>query len=211
MQKKRGRKPKGGQVIKKSIKKKTEGCNKNIILHLKVKPNDNTIIKEYNYYNTIKDIPQNTTNIIQSKLKNLQYDLHTNSIYKQSDCFWCTFSFKSNPIYIPTKYCNNKYHVYGNFCTPQCAVAYLFNEDIDSTVKYNRYSLLNSIYKNIYAYNENIIPAPKPFYLLNKYFGTLSIDEYRELLKKNKDTIKIVDKPLSNVFPELHTGNLSSI
>ena len=69
MQKKRGRKPKGGQVVKKSIKKNPKECNKNIILHLKVKPDNDTVIKEYNYYNTIKDIPQNTTNIIQSKLK----------------------------------------------------------------------------------------------------------------------------------------------
>ena len=213
MQKKRGRKPKGGQVVEKSINKKIKECNKNIILHLKVTPkNNNNIIKEYNYYNTTtKDIPQNTTNIIQSKLKNLQYDLHTNSVYKESACFWCTYSFKTSPIYIPTKYCNNKYTVYGNFCTPQCAVAYLFNEDIDSTIKYNRYSLLNSIYRDIYTYNKNIVPAPKPFYLLNKFFGTLSIDEYRELLAKNKETIQIIDKPLSNVFPELHTGNLSSI
>ena len=30
MQKKRGRTPKGGQVVKKSIKKKPEECNKNI-------------------------------------------------------------------------------------------------------------------------------------------------------------------------------------
>ena len=212
MQKKRGRKPKGGQVIKKSINKKIEVCNKNIILHLKVKPNNNNLIKEYNYYSTTKDIPQNNTNILQSKLKNLQYDLHTNSIYKESACFWCTYSFKTAPIYIPLKYNNNKkYNVYGNFCTPQCAVAYLFNEDIDSTTKYNRYCLLNSLYKDIYTYNKNIIPAPKPYYLLNKFFGTLSIDEFRELVEKNKEMVQIIDKPLSNVFPELHTGNLSCI
>ena len=67
------------------------------------------------------------------------------------------------------------------------------------------------MYKDIFTYNENIIPAPKPFYLLTKFFGTLSIEEYRELLAKNKETIQIIDKPLSNVYPELHTGNILTI
>ena len=102
MQKKRGRKPKGGQIIKKSIKKKVEECNKNIILHLKVKHNNEHAIKEYNYYNNTKSIKPNHINIIQSKLKNLQYDLHTQSIYNNSNCFWCTCSFKHDPIYIPS-------------------------------------------------------------------------------------------------------------
>lgn len=211
MQKKRGRKPKGGQVVKKSIKKNVEQSNKNVILHLQVKHKNENSIKEYNYYNNTKLIKNNDINIIQSKLKNLQYDLHTNSIYKPSNCFWCTYSFENNPIYIPNKYLNQKYHVYGNFCSPQCATAYLFNEDIDSTVKYNRYSLLNSMYKEIFTYNQNIVPAPKPHYLLDKFLGNLSIDEYRNLLSKNNNTIKIIDKPISNIYPELHSSTLSSI
>ena len=36
MQKKRGRKPKGGQVVKKSIKKNPKECNKIIIILLKI-------------------------------------------------------------------------------------------------------------------------------------------------------------------------------
>ena len=211
MQKKRGRKPKGGQILNKSIQKPTETSNKNIILHLKVKYNQENTIKEYNYYNNSKVIKNNNTDIIQSKLKNLQYDLQTNSIYKHANCFWCTCSFKNHPIFIPKQYLNKSYQVYGNFCTPQCAVAYLFNEHIDSTIKYNRYSLLNSMYKDIFSYNDNIIPAPKPFYILDKFLGNLSIEEYRTLLYKNKNSIKIIDKPISNIFPELHTNSLSTI
>lgn len=212
MQKKRGRKPKGGQVIKKSIKKKVEECNKNIILHLKVIDTHNDVIKEYNFYNNTKNIKQNNNNnTIQCKLKNLQYDLHTNSIYNNSNCFWCTGSFKHEPIYIPSSFINNKYKVYGNFCTPQCAAAYLFDENIDSTIKYNRYSLLNSMYKELFTYNKNIIPAPKPFYILDKFLGNLSIEEYRNLVSKNDTNISIVDKPISNIFPELHSNSLSSI
>ena len=147
MQKKRGRKPKGGQVIKKSIKKKEEECNKNIILHLKVKCNSENIIKEYNYYNNDKVIKQNNISVIQTKLKNLQYDLHTNSLYNKSDCFWCTCSFKSEPIYIPNSIINNKYKVYGNFCSPQCAAAFLFNENIEEDF-FNLKGILIAIFSN---------------------------------------------------------------
>ena len=67
------------------------------------------------------------------------------------------------------------------------------------------------MYKDIFSYNDNIIPAPKPFYILDKFLGNLSIEEYRTLLDKNKNSIKIIDKPISNIFPELHTNSLSTI
>ena len=46
-------------------------------------------------------------------------------------------------------------------------------------------------------------PAPDPFHTLNKYYGNLSIQEYRRLLK-NERLLLIVDKPLSRTLPELH-------
>ena len=49
-------------------------------------------------------------------------------------------------------------------------------------------------------------PAPDPFYLLNKYYGNLTIQEYRQLLK-NERLLIVVDKPLSRTLPELHEDN----
>jgi hypothetical protein len=76
-------------------------------------------------------------------------------------------------------------------------------EPIDDTTKFERYNLINQIYGKIYNYNKNIKPAPNPFYLLDKYYGNLTIEEYRKLLKSNH-LLMIVDKPLTRVFPELH-------
>jgi len=80
------------------------------------------------------------------------------------------------------------------------------NEKIDSSIKFERYQLLNHVYGKIYNYNKNIKPAPDPYYLLDKYYGTLSINEYRALFN-NEQLLIVVEKPLSNVFPELYEDN----
>ncbi len=53
---------------------------------------------------------------------------------------------------------------------------------------------------------KNIKPAPNPYYLLDKFYGTLSIQEYRKLLK-NERLLLVVDKPLTRILPELHEDN----
>ena len=41
---------------------------------------------------------------------------------------------------------------------------------------------------------------------LNKYYGNLTIQEYRALLRKER-LFLVVDKPLTRVLPELHEDN----
>ena len=141
------------------------------------------------------------------KLKNLQHNLHVNNINdKKSACFWCTYDFDNPPIYIPKHFIKETYEVYGCFCTPECATAYLMEENIDSSDKFERYHMLNHIYTKIYNYNKNIKPAPNPYYMLDKYYGNLSIQEYRTLLRGER-LFLVVDKPLTRILPELHEDN----
>jgi hypothetical protein len=79
-------------------------------------------------------------------------------------------------------------------------------ENLDSSVKFERYYLINHIYSKIYDYNKNIKPAPNPYYMLDKYYGNLTIQQYRHLLK-NERLFLIVDKPLTRILPELHEDN----
>lgn len=123
-----------------------------------------------------------------------------------SSCFWCTCDFHTPSIYLPKHEVNGRYEVYGCFCTPECAAAYLFEERIDQSVKWERYALLNYLYKNVYEQSKPFHPAPEPRYLLNKYFGTLSIDEYRALLRTGKHMM-VIDKPITKVYPEVHVDN----
>jgi hypothetical protein len=150
---------------------------------------------------------ENKNNIISKKLQELSINLHTNNISdKKSACFWCTCDFDNPPIYIPKYELNNTYQCYGCFCSPECAVAHLFKEHIDSSTKFERYHLLNHIYCKIYDYTKNIKPAPNPHYTLNKFYGNLTIQEYRRLLK-NERLLIVVDKPLSRTLPELYEDN----
>ena len=139
------------------------------------------------------------------KLSNLKYQLHFNCLPdKRSSCFWCTCAFDNPAIYIPSKIRNGVYDVYGCFCSPQCAVAYLRNEQLDHSVLWERYSMINDLYGKIFG--RNIKPAPSPYYTLNKYYGNLTIQEYRKLLNNDK-LLMIVDKPMSKVLPELYEDN----
>ena len=147
------------------------------------------------------------TKEIWRKLKNLEYNLHTNNISdKKSACFWCSYDFDNPPIYIPKYVIKDTYHVYGCFCTPECATAHLMNESIDTSTKFERYYLLNHIYSKIYNYTKNIKPAPDPYHMLEKYYGTLTIQEYRSILKTDR-LFLIVDKPLTRILPEFHEDN----
>ena len=144
---------------------------------------------------------------IWKKLKHLEHNLHINNVNnKRSACFWDTCEFDNPPVYIPKHFINGTYHVYGCFCSPECGVAYLMNENLDSSTKFERYHLFNHIYTKIYDYKKNIKPSPNPYYMLEKYYGNLSIQEYRSLLR-NERLFLIVDKPLTRILPELHEDN----
>ena len=260
--KKRGRKPKGGKIVKKEITFDNSTFeNQVIILHLKCKLNDindvlfdninsqinynPNIIKEVkaysgddndNYYNlnnnlvneevvyniiddnkdniskvsdTEKDNPKEKQKLrknIHTKLKELEIMLNNNNINKKSDCFWCTCHFSTHPIHIPSLFYKGKYDVYGCFCSPECAASYLFKENIDNNSKFERYQLLNYLYGKIYNYEKEIKFAPNPYYTLDKYYGNLSIQEYRQLLDYDR-VILVIDKPVSKVYPEIHEDN----
>lgn len=256
--KKRGRKPKGGKIVKGNSEIINENVTEEIvILHLKCKMSDlnensdkiNTlnsydphIIKNIEPYNSNNDdnkyeiiqnedinsqeninlsleetkkddyetsykvTEKNKKKNIQLKLKELEKDLNLNNITQNSACFWCTYDYQSPSVHIPKTFFKNKYEVYGSFCSPECACAHLFKEDLDTITKFERYQLLNYIYGKIYNYNKDIKPAPNPYYTLNKFYGNLTIQEYRQQLEYDR-LMLIIDKPLTKVYPELHEDN----
>uniref|UniRef100_A0A6C0LTI1 MYM-type domain-containing protein n=1 Tax=viral metagenome TaxID=1070528 RepID=A0A6C0LTI1_9ZZZZ len=144
---------------------------------------------------------------IWKKIKELQKRFYFNDMCsKKSACFWCTCDFDNPSIYIPKNQMNDTYHVYGCFCSPECSVSFLMNENIDTSQKFERYQMLNYIYGKAYNYEKSIQPAPSPYYLLDKFFGNLTIQEYRKLLS-NERLLIVIDKPLTRIFPEIHEEN----
>lgn len=172
------------------VKKKKEKEVQNIIIEKKEK------------------IPiKNKSKELWTKLNNLKQNLKLDNISdKSSHCFWCTCFFDNPTIYIPKNIVEDTVEVYGCFCSPECALSFLKNEKIDTSTLWTRYSLLNNIYGKIYNYKKNIKPAPDPHYTLEKFYGNLNIQEYRQLLS-NDTLLMIVNKPMTKITPELHEDN----
>ena len=146
-------------------------------------------------------------NEMERKLKKLKVNLYKNTLGdKRSACFWCTYDFDNSPCCIPKYEMEEQIYGYGSFCRPECAAAYLMKENIDDSMKFERYHLLNRIYGKVFDYSTPIRPAPNPYYLLDKYLGNLSIQEYRSLLK-SEHLLLVLEKPLTRVLPELHDDN----
>jgi hypothetical protein len=141
---------------------------------------------------------------INKKIKHLDFILNSNIEIKRSACFWCTECFTNSPIYIPKHKCEETFHVYGNFCSLECAAAYLIKFNTQKSIIMEQYSLLHSLYLEYDTTNvQSIKPAPEPRYMLDKFLGNLSIDEYRSINNSNRFFI-LLDKPIAKITPEYH-------
>ena len=212
--KKRGRKPKGGKIIKGEIKKKEETkISHAVILHLKCNKLE---YKSSNNISSLNDINENNekdnyhylnkndnSKSIYEKIEQTNVNFKNNMTSTTSCCFWCTEPFNTCPVYIPSKISKTSIDVYGHFCSPECATAFLFNEKIDTSIKWERYSFINNIYNK--DYKKVINPAPSPYYVLDKYYGSLSIEEYRKIIDFNE--LIIINKPITKITPELYISS----
>ena len=162
---------------------------------------------DHNIIGDLDDTDDINVKDINNKLKKLKVSLYKNNLNeKKSACFWCTCDFDNQTCYIPKYEVDGAINGYGSFCRPECAVAFLMKENIDDSMKFERYHLLNQIYSKIYNFKKSIKQAPNPYYLLDKFFGNLTIQEYRKLLKTNH-MLLVIDKPLTRILPELHEDN----
>jgi len=183
--------------------------NTNNFAYSQSQPQNSNICKTCSQSNDTPDIDDSNILMkdITMKLKNLRIQFFKNTLQdKKSACFWCTYEFDSPPCYIPKQEFEKNITGYGSFCRPECAVGYLMKESLDDSMKFERYHLLNRIYSKVYGFKKNIKPAPDPHYLLDKFYGSLTIQEYRKLLN-SAHMLLVLDKPLTRILPELHEDN----
>jgi hypothetical protein len=199
--------------------------NSNSNMANKPKPTPDALIatNSYNYLNNDAeddddddDAGSNDNNLkdIWKKLHHLKLCFHKSDVFqnigagtRRSCCFWDTCEFDTPPVYLPKCIApNGGYNVYGCFCSPECALAYLMNEGVDTSVKFERCQMLNSMYGKLLNYEKSIKPAPNAQYILNKFYGNLSIQEYRKLFK-SEQIVYVVNKPLTHILPEMYEDN----
>jgi hypothetical protein len=157
----------------------------------------------------IQVINQRNQKEIMKKINRLKYSFHNGEaiqtkINHKSACFWDTCDFDGPIYYIPIMIVNGVFQVSGCYCSPECAVAALLKEPLDTSCKFERLHLLHLLYGT--SGSKGFKPAPNPNYLLDKYYGNLTIQEYRALLKGSQ-MIHIVNKPLTHILPELYEDN----
>ena len=119
-------------------------------------------------------------------------------------CFWCSNKFTNAPCFVPVKEENNIYHIYGNFCTPQCGLAYLLNEHLDSHVRWERMALLHRMYRPNGAQGGRLYPAP-PRESLVEFGGTYTYEKFREVISLGKVRIDIHKPPMVSILGVLDT------
>ena len=180
------------------------------------------IIKEQNNSTDIK--PEYTSNvdisidskyeddcknnrIIKKNLKNIMYEfINANNEKKWPEstnihCWWCCNSFNDIPCALPEYYKKEKFYVNGCFCSFNCCASYNFSRNDDAM--WERYSLLNLMYKKLYNKNFVKINLAPPRETLKMFGGFLSIEEFREYSVRNDKSFNIIKPPLISIIPKI--------
>jgi hypothetical protein len=176
--------------ILKSQEKINQSIQDNMNSNLKEKrPNHkkvNSIMVYYNEYNKRKEWPKKSS----------------------INCFWCCHSFNCVPCALPTKLKGDVFHVYGNFCSKECAASYNFEsyDANNSQSQWERYSLLNHLYSIIEEDPELKINLAPHRMTLEMFGGSLSIDEFRESFSTTKK-YNVVFPPMVSIIPAIEESN----
>jgi hypothetical protein len=117
-------------------------------------------------------------------------------------CFWCAHTFEEMPCVIPEREVGGVYTVYGNFCCPECAVAYLLAEGIDPHTRWERMALLHRVYDP--AGHGRILPAPARE-SLKLFGGPLSIESYRATMREKRVRIDLHLPPMVSILGSIDT------
>lgn len=158
---------------------------------------------------TFAAFPRNTPAIPEVETKNnmiLRNKVYPLQFFETGTwCWWCCHPFTTTRFFIPDpqKYSDRKkvFHVYGNFCSPNCAKAYLLYKRVCNMP--NALSCFSLMCKKIFD-----IPISTPIYaappreMLNVFGGSLSIEEFRK--KSIQSSISLVNKPLCVIVQDVH-------
>jgi hypothetical protein len=120
-------------------------------------------------------------------------------------CFWDCHEFGGMPCVIPSQIVDGVWKVYGNFCSPNCAVAYLFSQRLDANEQWERYSKLNRLYHNFCTSATQGIPAAPAREVLRIFGGALDITEYRNMLVKPTIRVDVLVPPMVSIIQTMDT------
>ena len=101
-------------------------------------------------------------------------------------CWYCSHSFKTQPLFLPIKKNKDRYKICGNFCSWGCIKAYSTR---NCQGKYN--NLLQTYFKELTG-ETFLIKSNPPFPMLKAFGGNMTITEYRNI---SPEKFYIIMKP----------------
>jgi hypothetical protein len=169
-----------------------------------------------NYFNVLKKV---------KILKMMQADDTKKEWDSSSEhaCFYCTEQFQTMPIGIPIRYIRGKYYCRDNFCSFNCAAAYIFS-GFDTRYhfkKWEYYSLLCLLAKeinekiNIENGNDNnkiiYVKLAENRNLLKKFGGPITIEEFRNQFYFLDKKYSMLYPPVSCMYPQTEVAHYISV
>jgi hypothetical protein len=140
------------------------------------------LLKDFEEKNKVNEWPQNTS----------------------VACYWCCHRFHTPPFGIPVNIHDDIFHVYGCFCSIECAAAYNFKMHDSIDEMWERYHLMNILMRRL-DMGDFVTPAPDRL-SLKMFGGFMEIDEFRNYFKSNK-LININFPPMTSLTQQIEEIN----
>jgi hypothetical protein len=148
-----------------------------------------------------------TNKIIKKNLRNIMYEFINSNADKtwpdstNTYCWWCCHPFTGAPCALPELYRKEKFYVSGCFCSFNCTASYNFSKNDDSM--WEKYSLLNLMYKKLYNQKFIKITLAPPRETLKIFGGYMSVEEFRDNSLKNEKMFSVIKPPLISIIPKI--------
>jgi hypothetical protein len=172
---------------------------------------DTTDIKEIQQTLPTHDAPTNFTNNQGSKVINILQDFEEKNknnewpLNTSISCYWCCHRFDNSPFGIPINYVNQRFEVFGCFCSLECATAYNFHETTNVDEMWERYNLINLLSRRLQ--HGNIVKCAPPRLSLKMFGGHMDIGQFRNFTKKEHKFINVNFPPMTSITQQLEEIN----
>jgi hypothetical protein len=151
------------------------------------------------------EVSQNNSRFNTDLLKSVLEKVTCERYNAQTACFWCCHGFSWTSCVLPKHYdaYKNIYTAEGNFCSPECALAYSYSDHKTSdSAKWTQHSLLGTLYSDLYK--ERLLSPAPPRSLLRMFGGPLDIAQFREYTVGDNYLVHSELPPIRLVFPSMN-------
>ena len=166
-------------------------------------PADEGLVSYADILNTVEvsRVDRFNTDLLKSVLEKVISNRYT----EQTACFWCCHGFNWAACVLPKTYdaYKNIYSAEGNFCSPECALAYNYSDNrISDSTRWLQHVLLSTIYSDLYK--TRMLSPALPRTMLRMFGGPLDIEQYRDYITGSNDIVLSDLPPIRLQFPSMN-------